>query len=134
MALLNLALEVKKTEFDAKINIENPLQMEAFLKEEENMLRSMVEKISSAGANVVVCQKGIDDMAQHFLAKKGILAVKQAKESDMSKLAKATGGKIATALDELTKDDLGYATETIKQVVETLRAQSPLARKVSQRR
>ena len=80
IALLNVALEVKKTEFDAKINIQNPLQMEAFLHEEENMLRSMVDKISSAGANVVVCQKGIDDMAQHFLAKKGILAVKQAKE------------------------------------------------------
>ena len=109
VALLNSALEVKKTEFDAKINIDNPTQMEAFLHEEENMLRSMVEKISSAGANVVVCQKGIDDIAQHFLAKKGILAVKQAKESDMSKLAKATGGKIATTLDELTKDDLGYA-------------------------
>lgn len=109
IALLNSALEVKKTEFDAKINIDDPTQMEAFLHEEENMLRSMVEKISSAGANVVVCQKGIDDMAQHFLAKKGILAVKQAKESDMSKLAKATGGKVATTLDELTKDDLGYA-------------------------
>jgi thermosome len=109
IAILNTALEVKKTQFDAKINIENPLQMEAFLHEEENMLRSMVEKISSAGANVVVCQKGIDDMAQHFLAKKGILAVKQAKESDMTKLAKATGGKVATTLDELTKDDLGYA-------------------------
>jgi thermosome len=109
IALLNLALEVKKTQFDAKINIENPLQMEAFLHEEENMLRSMVEKISLAGANVVVCQKGIDDIAQHFLAKKGILAVKQAKESDMSKLAKATGGKVATTLDELTQRDLGYA-------------------------
>ena len=109
IALLNSALEIKKTEFDAKINIENPLQMEAFLHEEENMLRSMVEKISSAGANVVICQKGIDDMAQHFLAKKGILAVKQAKESDMSKLAKATGGKLVTSLDSLTKDNLGYA-------------------------
>ncbi len=109
IALLNSALEIKKTQFDAKINIENPLQMEAFLHEEENMLRSMVEKISSAGANVVICQKGIDDLAQHFLAKKGILAVKQAKESDMSKLAKATGGKLVTTLDNLTKGYLGYA-------------------------
>ena len=109
IALLNSALEVKKTQFDAKINIKNPLQMEAFLHEEENMLRSMVEKISSTGAKVVICQKGIDDMAQHFLAKKGILAVKQAKESDMAKLAKATGGKLITSLENLTEDFLGYA-------------------------
>jgi thermosome len=109
IALLNVALEIKKTQFDAKINIDNPLQMEAFLNEEENMLRSMVEKISSAGANVVICQKGIDDVAQHFLAKKGILAVKQAKESDMDKLAKATGGKLATTLDNLSKGYLGHA-------------------------
>jgi thermosome len=109
IALLNTALEVKKTQFDAKINIENPQQMEAFLHEEENMLRSMVEKISSAGANVVICEKGIDDMAQHFLAKKGILAVKQAKESDMAKLAKATGGKLVATLDSLTEEDLGHA-------------------------
>jgi len=109
IALLNSALEIKKTEFDAKINIDNPQQMEAFLHEEENMLKTMVEKISSAGANVIVCQKGIDDMAQHFLAKKGMLAVKQAKESDMEKLAKATGGKLVTNIDDLSKSDLGYA-------------------------
>jgi thermosome len=109
IVLLNSAIEIKKTQFDAKINIQDPKQMEAFQREEEGMLRSMVEKISSAGANVVICQKGIDDMAQHFLAKKGILAVKQAKESDMAKLAKATGGKLVTTLDNLTKDDLGYA-------------------------
>jgi len=109
IALLDSALEVEKTEFDAKINIESPQQMEAFLQEEENMLRGMVEKIAATGANVVICQKGIDDMAQHFLAKKGILAVKQAKESDMTKLAKATGGKVVTSLDDLTKDDIGYA-------------------------
>jgi thermosome len=107
--LLNSAIEVKKTQFDAKINIQDPKQIEAFQREEESMLRSMVEKISSAGANVVICQKGIDDMAQYFLAKKGILAVKQVKESDMAKLAKATGGKLVTALDSLTKDDLGHA-------------------------
>jgi thermosome len=109
IVLLNSAIEIKKTQFDAKINIQDPKQMEAFQHEEEGMLRSMVEKISSAGANVVVCQKGIDDMAQHFLAKKGILAIKQAKESDMAKLAKATGGKLVTTLDNLGKDDLGYA-------------------------
>ena len=109
IVLLNSAIEIKKTQFDAKINIQDPLQIKAFQNEEEGMLRSMVEKISSAGANVVICQKGIDDMAQHFLAKKGILAVKQAKESDMTKLAKATGGKLVTTLDNLTKDDLGYA-------------------------
>ena len=109
IVLLNSAIEMKKTQFDAKINIQDPLQIEAFQHEEEGMLRSMVEKISSAGANVVICQKGIDDMAQHFLAKKGILAVKQAKESDMAKLAKATGGKSVTTLDNLAQDDLGYA-------------------------
>ncbi|RJS77515.1 thermosome subunit, partial [Candidatus Bathyarchaeota archaeon] len=109
IALINCPLEVEKTEFDAKINIETPEQMEAFLREEENMLRSMVEKIASAGANVVVCQKGIDDMAQHFLARKGILAVRRAKKSDMEKLSKATGGRIVTNLDGLSGEDLGYA-------------------------
>jgi thermosome len=109
IVLLNSAIEIKKTQFDAKINIQDPKQIEAFQREEEGMLRSMVEKISSAGANVVICQKGIDDMAQHFLAKEGILAVKQAKESDMEKLAKATGGKLVTTLDSLAKNDLGHA-------------------------
>jgi len=109
IALLDCALEVEKTEFDAKINIETPEQMEAFLREEENMLRGMVEKVEKAGANVVVCQKGIDDMAQHFLAKAGILAVRRAKKSDMEKLAKATGGRVATSLDDFTKKDLGFA-------------------------
>ncbi|MCD6504215.1 TCP-1/cpn60 chaperonin family protein [Candidatus Bathyarchaeota archaeon] len=109
IALLNLALEVEKTEFDAKINIETPEQMEAFLKEEENMLREMVDKIKSAGANVVLCQKGIDDMAQHFLAKEGILAVRRVKKSDMEKLAKATGGRIVNNIDDLTPGDLGEA-------------------------
>ncbi|MEM1531185.1 MAG: thermosome subunit beta, partial [Candidatus Bathyarchaeia archaeon] len=84
-------------------------QMEAFLREEENMLRGMVEKIKRAGANVVICQKGIDDMAQHFLARKGILAVRRVKKSDMEKLAKATGGRVVTNLEDLTERDLGYA-------------------------
>jgi thermosome len=109
IALLDCALEVEKTEFDAKINIENPEQMDAFLKQEENMLRDMVEKIVKTGANVLICQKGIDDLAQHFLARKGILAVRRAKKSDMEKLAKATGGKIVTNLDDITEKDLGYA-------------------------
>jgi len=109
IALLNCPLEVEKTEFSAKINIETPEQMEAFLREEENMLRGMVEKIKRAGANVVICQKGIDDMAQHFLAREGILAVRRAKKSDMEKLAKATGGRIVTNLDDLKPEDLGYA-------------------------
>jgi len=109
IALLGSALEVKKTEFDAKINIESPEQMESFLREEENMLKAMVEKIVTAGANVVICQKGIDDMTQHFLARKGILAVQRTKESDMKKLGKATSGKIVTNLEGLTKSDLGYA-------------------------
>jgi thermosome len=109
IALLDCPLEIEKTEFDAKINIESPEQMEAFLKQEEEMLRDMVEKIAKAGANVVLCEKGIDDMAQHFLARKGILAVRRNKKSDMEKLAKATGGKVVTNLDSMTSGDLGYA-------------------------
>ncbi|MCD6538052.1 thermosome subunit, partial [Candidatus Bathyarchaeota archaeon] len=109
IALLNCPLEVEKTEFDAKIHIESPEEMEAFLKEEEKMLRDMVEKIAATGANVVICQKGIDDMAQHFLARKGILAVRRAKKSDMEKLSKATGGRIVTNIDDLKAEDLGFA-------------------------
>jgi thermosome len=109
IALLDCPLEIEKTEFDAKINIESPEQMEAFLKQEEDMLRDMVDRIAKAGANVVLCEKGIDDMAQHFLARKGILAVRRIKKSDMEKLSKATGGKIITKLDSILADDLGYA-------------------------
>ena len=109
IALLESALEIEKTEFDAKINIERPEQMESFMREEENMLKEMVEKIVASGANVVVCQKGIDDMVQHFLARKGVLAVQRAKKSDMEKLGKATGGKVVTNLEGLTESDLGYA-------------------------
>ncbi|MEM1565542.1 MAG: thermosome subunit beta [Candidatus Bathyarchaeia archaeon] len=110
IALLDMPLEIEKTEFDAKINIETPEQMEAFLKQEEAMLKEMVEKLAAVGANVVLCQKGIDDMAQHFLARKGILAVRRIKKSDMEKLAKATGGKIVTNLDDMTPADLGFAS------------------------
>jgi thermosome len=109
IALLDTSLEIEKTEFDAKINIETPDQIEAFLDQEEAMLKGMVEKIVAAGANVVVCQKGIDDMVQHFLARKGIVAIRRAKKSDMEKLAKATGGKIVTKLDNIKSADLGFA-------------------------
>jgi len=109
VALIDAALEVKKTEIDAKIEITDPSQLQAFLSEEENMLKGMVDRVKKSGATVVFCQKGIDDLAQHYLAKEGIYAVRRVKKSDMEKLAKATGGKIATKLDELTKDDLGNA-------------------------
>jgi chaperonin GroEL (HSP60 family) len=98
IALLNLPLEVEKTEIDAKIFIEKPEEMEAFLKQEENMMKEMVDKIAATGANVVICQKGIDDLVQHFLARKGILAVRRAKQSDMEKLAEATGGRLLPIL------------------------------------
>ena len=110
IALLDCPLEIEKTEFDAKIHIESPEQMDAFLKQEEAMLREMVDKIAAAGANVVLCQKGIDDLAQHFLARKKILVVRRIKKSDMEKLAKATGGKIITNLDDVNPTDLGYAS------------------------
>jgi len=109
IALLDCPLEIEKTEFDAKINIESPEQMEAFLQQEESMLKDMVEKVAAKGANVVIAQKGIDDLAQHFLARKGILTVRRVKKSDMEKLAKATGGKIITNLDDMTERDLGQA-------------------------
>lgn len=109
IALLDAALEIEKTEFDAKINIESPDQMEAFLKQEENMLQEMVGKVTSKGANAVFCQKGIDDLVQHFLARKKILTLRRVKKSDMEKLAKATGGKIITNLDSMAEADLGYA-------------------------
>lgn len=109
IALLNCPLEVEKTEFDAKLNIQNPDQMKAFLDEEEKILRDMVDKIASSGANVVICEKGIDDVAQHFMAKKNIMAVRRVKQSDMEKLAKATGGRILTNLEDLKSADLGHA-------------------------
>jgi thermosome len=109
IALINAKLEIEKTEFDAKINIESPEQMKMFLDEEERMLKEMVDKIAEAGANVVFCEKGIDDVALHFLAKKGILAVKNVSSSDMEKLARATGGKIVASVKDLTPDVLGEA-------------------------
>jgi thermosome len=110
IALLACALEVKETETDAEIRITDPQQLKAFLQEEERMLREMVDQIKKTGANVVICQKGIDDVAQHFLAKAGIMATRRVKESDMEKLVRATGGKEVTNLKDLTADDLGSAT------------------------
>jgi thermosome len=109
IALLDVKLEIEKTEFDAKINIESPDQIEAFLKQEEGMLKEMADAIAKAGANVVFCEKGIDDMVLHFLAKRGILAVKSVSSSDMEKLARATGGKAVASVKDLTAESLGKA-------------------------
>jgi len=109
IALITAALEVKKTEISAEIRIRDPTQMKAFLDQETRMLKDMVEKVKKAGANVLICQKGIDDLAQHLLAKEGIMAATRAKESDMEKLAKATGGRIINNLDDLKAKDLGEA-------------------------
>ena len=109
IALVNTALEVKKTEVDARIQIQDPTQLQAFLDEEERMLHNMVEKIKKSKANVLICQKGIDDIAQYFLAKEGVYSVRRAKESDMKNLAKATGGRIISNLDDIRSEDLGKA-------------------------
>jgi thermosome len=109
IALVSAPFEIEKTEFDAKLNISDPSMMKKFLDEETKMLKGMVDKVAEVGANVVVCQKGIDDIAQHYLAKAGILAVRRAKESDMTKLAKATGARIVNNLEDLSPSDLGKA-------------------------
>jgi len=109
IALLNAAVEIEKTEVDAKIEITSPDQLQAFLDQEETMLKGMVDDIMATGANVVFCQKGIDDLAQHFLAKAGIYTVRRVKKSDMEKLARATGGRVVTSIHDLTKNDLGKA-------------------------
>jgi len=109
IAVLSCALEVKDTETDAKINISDPSMLESFLAQEEDMLKEMVDKIVASGANVVMCQKGIDDIAQHYLAKAGILAARRVKKSDVENLARATGATIVTNVQELSADDLGYA-------------------------
>jgi thermosome len=117
IALVNAALEVKKTEVDARIQIQDPTQLQAFLDEEEGMLKKMVDKIKKSGANVLVCQKGIDDIAQHFLANEGIYSVRRAKKSDMEKLAKATGANIVANLDGLSSKDLGNAGNVEEQKI-----------------
>ena len=109
IALVNSAVEVKKTEVDAKIQITDPNQLASFLAEEENYIRGLVDKITASGANVLVCQKGIDELAQHYLSKAGVFAIRRAKKSDMEALSKATGGRIVTNMDDLTGDDLGQA-------------------------
>jgi chaperonin GroEL (HSP60 family) len=109
IALVNSPLEIEKTEMSAEIRISDPQQMQMFLEEENRMLKSMVDKVELAGANVLLCQKGIDDIAQHYLAKAGILAVRRIKESDTAKLSKATGARIVTNVDELSNSDLGWA-------------------------
>jgi len=109
IALLNAAVEIEKTEVDAKIQITSPDQLQAFLDQEENMLKGMVDRIAATGANVLFVQKGIDDLAQHFLAKAGIYTVRRIKKSDMEKLARATGGRVVTSIHEISKEDLGKA-------------------------
>ncbi len=117
IALLNSALEIKKTEIESKINIKSPSQIQSFLDEEDKSFRRMVDAIKASGANVVVCQKGIDDVVLHYLAKEGIYAVKQVKESDLQKLARATGGKIVTGIKELSSADLGAAAKVEERKV-----------------
>ncbi len=117
IALLNSALEIKKTEIESKINIKNPAQIQSFLDEEDKTFRQMVSAVKASGANVVVSQKGIDDVVLHYLAKEGIYAVKQVKESDLQKLSRATGGKIVTGIKELTSADLGHAAKVDERKV-----------------
>ena len=111
VALINSAIEVKKTEVDAKIQITDPNMLSQFLDEEEQYLRSLVDKIQNSGASVVICQKGIDDVAQHYMSKAGLFAIRRAKKSDMEALSKATGGRIVTNIDDLSSDDLGSASK-----------------------
>jgi len=119
IALINAALEVEKTEMSAEIRISDPTQMQMFLEEENRMLKTMVDKIHEIGAKVLICQKGIDDIAQHYLAKNGILAVRRVKESDMTKLAKATGGRVSTNIDDLSPSDLGSADIVQQKKIES---------------
>jgi len=111
IGLLNAAMEIEKTEFDSKIQIETPDEIQAYLDQEEQMLRDMVNKIKDSGINVLFCQKGIDDMIQHFMAREGILAARRLKKSDIEALAKATGAKTVTSIDDLAEADTGYAAK-----------------------
>ena len=119
IALINCPLEVEKTEMSSEIRINDPSQMQMFLEEENRMLKTMVDKLHHVNANVLICQKGIDDIAQHYLAKKGILSVRRVKESDMSKLSKATGGRITANLDDISEKDLGTANLVQQKKVES---------------
>ncbi|WP_196214132.1 thermosome subunit alpha [Methanolobus vulcani] len=109
IALINTAIELKDTEVDAEISITSPEMLQSFLDQEEKMIKDLVDKVTGSGANVVFCQKGIDDMAQHYLAKAGVFAIRRVKKSDMQKLARATGGKLVTNVDEITEADMGKA-------------------------
>ena len=119
IALLNSALEIEKTEMSSEIRISDPTQMQMFLEEENRMLKTMVDKLHDIGVNVLICQKGIDDIAQHYLAKNGILAVRRVKESDMIKLGKATGGRVISNIDDLNEKDLGSANLVQQKKVES---------------
>ena len=119
IALVNSALEIEKTEMSSEIRITDPTQMQMFLEEENRMLKAMVDKLHDVGANVLICQKGIDDIAQHYLSKHGIMAVRRVKESDMIKLAKATGGRVISNLDDLSEKDLGSADLANQRKVES---------------
>ena len=118
IALISAPFEIEKTEFDAKLNISDPSMMKKFLDEETKILKGMVDKVTSIGATVVICQKGIDDVAQHYLAKANVLAVRRAKESDMTKLAKATGARVVNNFEDLSEKDLGYAATVEERKVE----------------
>ena len=119
IALLNSALEIEKTEMSSEIRITDPTQMQMFLEEENRMLKTMVDKLHDVGANVLICQKGIDDIAQHYLAKHGIMAVRRVKESDMIKLSKAAGGRVISNLDDLSEKDLGTADIAHQRKIES---------------
>ena len=119
IALVNSALEIEKTELSSEIRITDPTQMQMFLEEENRMLKTMVDKLHDVGANVLICQKGIDDIAQHYLAKYGIMAIRRVKESDMIKLSKATGGRVISNLDDLSENDLGIADLAHQKKVES---------------
>ena len=119
IALLNSALEIEKTELSAEIRITDPTQMQMFLEEENRMLKTMVDKLHDTGVNVLICQKGIDDISQHYLSKYGIMAIRRVKESDMIKLSKATGGRVISNLDDLSESDLGSADLVHQKKVES---------------
>ena len=119
IALINSALEIEKTEMSSEIRITDPTQMQMFLEEENRMLKIMVDKLHDLGVNVLICQKGIDDISQHYLAKYGIMAVRRVKESDMIKLSKATGGRVISNLDDLTEKDLGNSDLVHQKKVES---------------
>lgn len=119
IALVNSPLEIEKTEIDAKISISSPEQIQSFMDEENRILKNMVDKVISAGANILVCQKGIDDLAQHYLSKANVLAVRSVKDSDMAKLSRATGGRIVTNIEELSTNDLGYSKLVEERKVES---------------